>query len=53
MACDRIGAKRTSRSDGVDAEVSIEVDPRLAHDTDKTILQAIELWRSVEPAPTC
>jgi transaldolase len=28
--------------------VSIEVDPRLAHDTDKTILQAIELWKIVD-----
>jgi transaldolase len=35
-------------SDGVDGRVSIEVDPRLAHDTDKTILQAIELWKIVD-----
>ena len=28
--------------------MSIEVDPRLAHDTDKTILQAIELWKIVD-----
>jgi transaldolase len=28
--------------------VSIEVDPRLAHDTDQTILQAIELWKIVD-----
>ncbi len=35
-------------SDGVDGRVSIEVDPRLAHDTDKTILQAIELWKVVD-----
>jgi transaldolase len=32
----------------VDGRVSIEVDPRLAHDTDKTILQAIELWKIVD-----
>jgi transaldolase len=35
-------------SHGVDGRVSIEVDPRLAHDTDKTILQAIELWKIVD-----
>ena len=35
-------------TDGVDGRVSIEVDPRLAHDTDKTILQAIELWKIVD-----
>lgn len=36
------------RSDGVDGRVSIEVDPRLAHDTDNTVLQAIELWKIVD-----
>jgi transaldolase len=41
-------AKQYERSDGVDGRVSIEVDPRLAHDTDKTILQAIELWKIVD-----
>ena len=35
-------------SDGVDGRVSIEVDPRLAHETDKTIQQAIELWKIVD-----
>jgi transaldolase len=35
-------------SDGIDGRVSIEVDPRLAHDTDKTIAQAIELWKIVD-----
>src|SRR3954470_5554991 len=35
-------------SDGVDGRVSIEVDPRLAHDTDKTVSQAIELWKIVD-----
>jgi transaldolase len=35
-------------SAGVDGRVSIEVDPRLANDTDKTILQAIELWKIVD-----
>ncbi|HEY1841055.1 MAG TPA: transaldolase, partial [Mycobacterium sp.] len=36
------------RSDGVDGRVSIEVDPRMAHDTDKTTKQAIELWKIVD-----
>jgi transaldolase len=35
-------------SDGVDGRVSIEVDPRLAHDADKTAKQAIELWKIVD-----
>lgn len=35
-------------SDGVDGRVSIEVDPRLAHDTDNTVKQAIELWKIVD-----
>ncbi|KKF03108.1 transaldolase [Mycolicibacterium obuense] len=46
-ACD-VFAKVYEQSDGVDGRVSIEVDPRLAHDTDKTILQAIELWKIVD-----
>lgn len=35
-------------SDGVDGRVSIEVDPRLAHDTDATVAQAVELWNLVD-----
>jgi len=35
-------------SDGQDGRVSIEVDPRLAHDTDATIAQAAELWSEVD-----
>ncbi|WP_295649913.1 transaldolase [uncultured Dietzia sp.] len=35
-------------SDEVDGRVSIEVDPRLAHDADATVAQAIELWRIVD-----
>ncbi len=31
-------------SGGVDGRVSIEVDPRLAHETDTTASQAVELW---------
>ena len=46
-ACDVL-AKAYEATDGVDGRVSIEVDPRLAHDTDKTILQAIELWKIVD-----
>ncbi|AQA05651.1 transaldolase [Mycobacterium sp. MS1601] len=46
-ACD-LFAGIYKNSDGVDGRVSIEVDPRLAHDTDKTILQAIELWKIVD-----
>jgi transaldolase len=46
-ACDVL-AKQYELSDGVDGRVSIEVDPRLAHETDKTILQAIELWKIVD-----
>ncbi|MBB3039886.1 transaldolase [Hoyosella altamirensis] len=33
---------------GQDGRVSIEVDPRLAHDTDRTIAQAHELWKIVD-----
>jgi transaldolase len=46
-ACD-VFAEVFQSSGGVDGRVSIEVDPRLAHDTDKTILQAIELWKIVD-----
>ena len=46
-ACDVL-AKVYEATDGFDGRVSIEVDPRLAHDTDKTILQAIELWKIVD-----
>ncbi|TVS86897.1 transaldolase [Mycobacterium helveticum] len=33
---------------GVDGRVSIEVDPRLANETEKTIAQAVELWKIVD-----
>jgi transaldolase len=46
-ACDVL-APQWEASDGVDGRVSIEVDPRLAHDTDKTIAQAIDLWKTVD-----
>src|SRR5215468_4844063 len=35
-------------SDGIDGRVSIEVDPRLAADTNKTIAEARELWWLVD-----
>ena len=46
-ACDVLRPQWES-SDGVDGRVSIEVDPRLAHDTEKTSQQAIELWKIVD-----
>jgi transaldolase len=36
------------RTDGVDGRVSIEVDPRLAHDTAATIAEARALWWTVD-----
>jgi transaldolase len=35
-------------SDGVDGRVSLEVDPRLAKDTEKTIAEARQLWWLVD-----
>ncbi|WP_265521113.1 transaldolase [Oerskovia flava] len=35
-------------TDGIDGRVSIEVDPRLAHDTDATVSTAVRLWRTVD-----
>lgn len=35
------------RTNGLDGFVSIEVSPHLAHDTQKTIQQARELWKAV------
>src|ERR1700744_2869211 len=46
-ACDLL-TPQWEASDGVDGRVSIEVDPRLAHDADKTIAQAVELWKIVD-----
>src|ERR1700749_1660516 len=46
-ACDVL-KREWEASDGVDGRVSIEVDPRLANDTDKTIAQAVELWKIVD-----
>ncbi|UVO11017.1 transaldolase [Mycobacterium sp. SVM_VP21] len=46
-ACDVLSAAWEA-TDGVDGRVSIEVDPRLAHETDKTVAQAVELWKIVD-----
>lgn len=46
-ACDVL-VPQWEDSDGVDGRVSIEVDPRLAHETEKTMQQAIELWKIVD-----
>ena len=35
-------------TDGVDGRVSIEVDPRLAHDTEQTVAEARQLWWLVD-----
>ena len=36
------------RTDGVDGRVSIEVDPRIAHDTGRTVAEAKALWWLVD-----
>lgn len=46
-ACDVL-APVFAASDGHDGRVSIEVDPRLANDTDGTVAQAVELWNIVD-----
>ncbi|HTX95258.1 MAG TPA: transaldolase [Mycobacterium sp.] len=46
-ACDVL-RPQWEASDGVDGRVSIEVDPRLAAETDKTTAQAVELWKIVD-----
>lgn len=45
-ACDLL-APVAAASGGVDGRVSIEVDPRLAHDTNGTSAQARELWAQI------
>lgn len=47
QACDLL-RPQWEASAGVDGRVSIEVDPRVAHDADKTVGQAIELWKIVD-----
>jgi len=46
-ACDVL-AEVFESTGGVDGRISIEVDPRLAFDTDKTVAQAVELWKIVD-----
>ncbi|MBF6331017.1 transaldolase [Nocardia transvalensis] len=46
-ACDVL-AEVYEATGGVDGRVSIEVDPRFAFDTDKTVAQAIDLWKTVD-----
>ena len=46
-ACD-VFAPIYEATNGRDGRVSIEVDPFLAFDTDKTVAQAIELWKIVD-----
>ena len=46
-ACDLFAPIFTS-SLGIDGRVSIEVDPRLAHDTQNSIAQGRELWKIVD-----
>jgi transaldolase/transaldolase/glucose-6-phosphate isomerase len=36
------------KSNGMDGFVSLEVSPQLAHDTEGTIKQAVELWKAVD-----
>ena len=47
QACDLFTAIYES-SQGVDGRVSIEVDPRLAHDTEGTISAGKELWAIID-----
>jgi transaldolase len=37
-----------AKTDGVDGRVSLEVDPRLAGDTEATIAEALDLWKTVD-----
>jgi transaldolase len=47
LACD-VFSGTWETTGGVDGRVSLEVDPRLAHDTDGTLAQAAELWKVVD-----
>ncbi len=46
-ACD-VMREVYDRSNGVDGRVSIEVDPRIAHDSDRTVAEAKALWWLVD-----
>ncbi|MGH3775011.1 MAG: transaldolase [Pseudonocardiaceae bacterium] len=47
LACD-VFSGTWQTTGGVDGRVSLEVDPRLAHDTEATVAQARELWKLVD-----
>ncbi|MFL6086408.1 MAG: transaldolase [Mycobacterium sp.] len=47
QACDVL-RPQWEASRGLDGRVSIEVDPRLAHDTETTVSQAVEVWKIVD-----
>ncbi|MBF6256608.1 transaldolase [Nocardia farcinica] len=46
-ACDVL-APLFEATGGLDGRVSIEVDPRFAFDADKTVAQAVDLWKTVD-----
>jgi transaldolase len=46
-ACDAFRSTWEATS-GVDGRVSIEVDPRLADDTEGTVAEALDLWKTVD-----
>ena len=46
-ACD-VFRETWAATGGKDGRVSLEVDPGLAHDTDATSAQALDLWKSVD-----
>ena len=46
-ACD-VFRETWQATGGKDGRVSIEVEPKLAHDTDGTVAQALELWKAVD-----
>ncbi|GAA1831195.1 transaldolase [Pseudonocardia ailaonensis] len=47
QACD-IFSGTWEATGGVDGRVSLEVDPTLARDTEATVAQALDLWKSVD-----
>jgi len=47
QACD-VFSGTWEHTGGVDGRVSLEVDPRLAHQTDATFAEAVDLWKAVD-----
>jgi transaldolase len=47
QACD-VFSGTWEATGGVDGRVSLEVSPRLAHDTDATLAEAVDLWKAVD-----